>query len=70
MEEIPNKIELLIKDKDLVDDEIMGRLVVDPQREGFWSAKNNMEERRFEIINEKRKIVVYLRKYFEIPCNQ
>ena len=47
MEDLPSKIELFVKDKDLVDDEIMGRLVIDPHREGFWSAKNNRLERRF-----------------------
>lgn len=46
MEEIPSKIELFIKDKDFVDDEIMGSLVIDPQREAFWSTKNNMLEMR------------------------
>lgn len=33
---IPNKMELLIKDKDIVNDDILGRIEIDPQSEGLF----------------------------------
>ena len=32
LESIPGKIELTVKDKDMVNDQLMGRLTLDPQK--------------------------------------
>jgi len=32
LESIPGKIELIVKDKDMVNDQLMGRLTMDPQK--------------------------------------
>jgi len=36
LESIPATVELIVKDKDMVNDELMGSIVLDPQAEGLF----------------------------------
>lgn len=41
LETIPGKIELTIKDKDMQNDENLGKISIDPQNEAIFETSNN-----------------------------
>jgi glyoxylate utilization-related uncharacterized protein len=46
LESIPGKILLTVKDKDMVNDQVMGQLLFDPQQETLFSEQAHKKEHR------------------------
>lgn len=49
LESIPGQIEITIKDKDMVNDQVMGRLVVNPQKESLFEETISKKEQRYDL---------------------
>ena len=41
LESIPGKISMTVKDKDMVNDQVMGRLELNPHKEGLFEETKN-----------------------------
>lgn len=50
LESIPGKIELSIREKDMSNDESLGKITLDPQKEQIFLLENNKDLRKYEII--------------------
>ena len=56
LESIPGKLEITIKDKDMVNDKIMGYFMIDPQKQKIYQDSKK-KEHRLEFQNGNTKIV-------------
>lgn len=66
LESIPGKIEIAVKDKDMVNDKLMGKIVLNPQKELLFEASASKKEQRLEVQTETSKIVLYLETSFKL----
>ena len=57
---------ITIKDKDMVKDEVMGKLVLDPQKECLFEETENKLEQRYELLTEKSKLIIYCETSFKL----
>ena len=68
LESIPGKVEVTVKDKDMVNDQVMGKLLLDPQKEGLFQECK--KEQRYELLDQgeeqKRKLVLYCETAFKL----
>ena len=58
LESIPGKLEITIKDKDMVNDKIMGYFMIDPQKQKIYQDSKK-KEHQLEFQNGNTKIVFY-----------
>ena len=50
----------------MVKDEVMGKQVLDPQKECLFEETPNKIEQRLELFTEKSKLVVYCETSFKL----